>query len=219
MQKIILKILIVFLCVSALLGIIIIVSDNFGRIPSRILGTTVAIFAFSIAGLCCSTIYDEKRYKNFSIFGILSCLLGCLWLILIIWDILSFRLVVIFTSRTSQEIFNGNILWTLILLSCLSAHISLLLNIKNTNPIVDITKKLTILLAAIFTGIWLFGIWFGIGVSFSIDRLFFVIAILATLGTIISPILNKVYKSPDIIQENYFKREKELTHPNENDEV
>ncbi len=199
MRKSILKLLIGSLCFSALIWIIIILSGNFGKVEGKILSTTATIFAFSISGLCCSTLYEKEKYKLFSTFGMIICLLACIWSILIIWGFLNS--CIIFCSGNSSY-FTWRMLWTLIVLSYSSAHISLLLLIKNENDIVIWAKNLTILLSVILDIMILTIAWDIISGLGFYGRLIWVCTILVTLGTIISPILNKVYMSTDNFKMN-----------------
>lgn len=199
MKKNFLKILIGSLCLSALLGIISILTGNFGELESKILGTTATIFVFSISGLCCSMLYEKEKYKSFSTFGIVASLLACILLILIIWGFLD--VCIIFCSENNND-FVWKMLETLIVLSYSSAHISLMLLIKNENNIIIKSKNLTILLSGILDIMILTMIWEIVAGSVFYGKLIFICAILVTLGTIISPILNRVYKSTNNLNIN-----------------
>jgi hypothetical protein len=185
MRKSILKILIFSLCISAAIGILIILTGSFGDIEGKILVTTFSVFAFSISGFCCSTIYEQ--YQSFSKFGIFSCLLACIWTILIDWGFLN-----LFPSTSS---FTWRVMLTLLILSYSSAHISLMLLIKNQNSIVNNIKNLTIGFSVLIDVMILAAVWEFTTFSSTYTKLIYVLAILITLGTIVSPVLNKAYRN------------------------
>ncbi len=185
------KLLIISLVITAFIGIYIILTGNFGGVEAQILATTFTIFSFSITGLCCSTIYN--KYKKFSIFGMLSSLITSFWIILTIWLSLGLLLDISWYLK---------ILFTLLTLSYSTAHISLILLINNTNKYVKFVKNGTILLA-IICNLLIFNFYYEfINYNDYYMRLLFVIGILVTLGTIITPILNKMYKNKKINDTN-----------------
>jgi hypothetical protein len=178
MKKIILKILIATLMMSAVLGILIIVLDLWNEITSNVLLTTATIFGFSIPGLCCSTIYEKENTKRFSVIGITICLLSCICFLLLIWEIIDF------------DFWNDmKVISSASLLSASFGHLSLLLRIDAKEQIVIIFKKATIILSAIMDILLLIEICSEIDISW---KLLAVLAILIVLGTIVTPILNKI---------------------------
>ena len=190
MKKNILKILVVSLIVSALIGIFAIITGTFGTLEAKILSTTLTIFMFSISGLCCSTIYEIKKYKKISIIGIIISLISAIYTILIIWGVLD--ICIIFCKNQNRN--TWRILWSLIILSCSSAHLSLILKIDNKNDIVQKTKLGAIVISLLLDFIILMLSWSIIQYNDIYNRILIVLAILVTLGTIITPILNKIYK-------------------------
>ncbi len=200
MKKDILKLVIISLCISAFMGIIIVLSGEFGELEEKILETSCTIFGLSITGLCCSALYGKERYKSFSILGMITTLFACIWFILEIWDCLDPFLFFL----TSNSDFISRMSFTLILLTPSLAHISLILLIKNYNLTITSIKNYTILFSIILDIMILNIIWELIDVH-EIEfygRLIAVLVILVTLGTIVAPILNKVYKVPKVNLDN-----------------
>ncbi len=194
MKKNVLKLVITSLCISAFMGIIIILSGKFGELEGKILGTSCTIFGFSITGLCCSILYEKERYKNFSILGMLISLLGCIWQLLIIWGFL--KVCIIFCS--DEELLNWQILWSLIVLAISVAHISIMLHNESSNQTIVTIKNVTILFSIILDIMFLIITWDLITDSIELDffiRFTVIFLILVTLGTVVIPILNKVYKN------------------------
>lgn len=181
MKKILLKCLIGTLIISALFGIVIIVFDLWDDTMAKVLFTAISVFLFSIPGLCSSTIYETK-YKPFSIVGMIAALLGCLYMIFSIW---------VFSIDNIFDDFSFEIFTSLIVVSAYCAHASLILLINNDNKIVKYFRLATIILISIFDAMLLYMININELLN---EKLVVVTLILASLGTIVTPILNKIYK-------------------------
>lgn len=188
MKKIILKLLVGALCLSALIGIAIILFGTFEEIESKILLTTILIFGYSIPGLCSSTIYEKDKLRLFSILGILIALIACLYMIGLLWEILEFDL---FSLDQWKIIFSLNFLcWS-------SGHISLILLINNKNKLVSLFKTITVICSVIIDIMIFILVWNILEPSDFYHKLMWILGILITLGTIGTPILNKIYKSKE----------------------
>src|SRR5690554_530524 len=123
------------------MGIIIVLSGEFGVLEEKILETSCTIFGLSITGLCCSALDGIERYKSFSILRMITTLFACILFILEIWDCLYPFLFFL----TSNSDFISRMSFTLILLTPTLAHISLILLIKNYNLTITSIKNYTIL--------------------------------------------------------------------------
>lgn len=179
-KKLFLKILIASLSLSALIGIIIFLFGKFGDTEGKIVLTTLSFGASSLAGLCCSSIYPNDKLKSFSILGIATSVAFLIFSIIAIWGHIN-NIVVKYYADTSALTFTF-------------AHISLLLLIKNTSPIVKNVLKATVFFISIVS-IMLMTMWHNKIDNEFYYRLLGVFAILDTLGTIILPILNKTIKT------------------------
>lgn len=181
LKKIFLITMIISLSISALIGIIIFLLGSFGGIQTKILLTTLTIGGFSLAGLCSSVIYDKERAKIFALIGMITSFIGFLVVTLVIW-----------------ELFRLDNFWriglTLILFSFTFSHVSLLLLIKSDKGIVKIALGSTLFFIAIVAIMLLLALWEIVNPSEFTIRLFGVFVILDALGTIITPIINKVTK-------------------------
>src|SRR4051794_8154246 len=81
-KKIALWFLIVSVALSAVVGIIAILSGNFGRTQAQILLTTVTISAASILALACGALWESGRAKFFPLAGIaLAVVDACLFIV------------------------------------------------------------------------------------------------------------------------------------------
>ena len=180
MKKIILKTLIITFIISAILGILIILLDLWNDITDKIFFTTISIFGFSIPGLACSANYEKAENKFIPIVGMITCFASGIYFILLFWGA--------FNSDFFDQ-FKWKIILTCILLSASFGHICLLLLINSTKKIINYFKKSTIALSIIIDLLLLFMIFSETELSW---KLLLIIAILIVLGTIVTPLLNKL---------------------------
>ena len=200
MKKIVLKTLIFTFIISAVLGISIIFLDLWNDITGKILLSTVVIFGFSIPGLSCSTNYEKAKDKTFSIVGISTCFISCIYSLLLTWGFLEFDLF---------DVLNWKLILSGILLSSSFGHISLLLLIDSKEKIVNYFKNGTIILSVIMDILLMTMIFLVIEIEW---KLLAIIAILIVLGTIVTPLLNKLNNKAnvaktDLMEDKYKKLE------------
>lgn len=188
MKKIALKALIFTFIISAVLGISIIFLDLWNDITGKILLSTIIIFGFSIPGLSCSTNYEKAKDKIFSTIGILTCIISCIYLLLLTWEFLDFD---------SFDDLNWKFILSGILLSSSFGHISLLLSIDSKEKIVNYFKNGTIILSVIIDILLLLMIFLKIEIEW---KLLAMIAILIVLGTIVSPLLKKLNNKTNVVK-------------------
>lgn len=186
-KKTFLLTMIVSLSISALIGIFIFLLGDFGETEGRLLLTTLTIGGYSLTGLCCSVLYERKVYTPLAIAGMATSLLGFLFTLLVIWEIMDLE---------SEYIWKG--LGLFIILAFSTAHISLLLLIRSEKGIVKGALAATVGFISI-VAVMLIGFTF---TGFDIEEEFFyrllgVFAILDVLGTIVTPILHKVYSGKE----------------------
>ncbi len=186
LKKAFLITMIVSLSISALIGIAVIIIGNLGETESKILGTTLAIGGFSLVGLCCSTLYERKNFKLFSTIGMGVCVLGFIQSALMIWEVY---------GRGVEWEWTYKILITLIVISLSMAQASILLLIKIKNKNARTALWITIgLICALGLMILLLVYEIITDRSEFYFRFLSVVAILDALGTITTPILNKINK-------------------------
>ena len=149
--------------------------------------TIIIIGVYNLIVLIYSTIYNKTKHKFFALSGVSILGITCAWLLLNIWGVLNI-----------ENPHNGKILFTIIMFLGTSINISLLQFIKNKHNIVVKVKDLTIYLTIILNIMAFIYIWNIIPTFDFYKRLIIVDIILVTLGTIISPILSKLYKMPDV---------------------
>ncbi len=178
-RKYFLRTMIIALVISAVIGIIIFLVGEFGETEIKLLLTTLAIAGYSLTGLSSSTIHNHTKFKSFSVIGMLVSVLGFLTSIILLWEIIDpddmWQTVLIF-----------------IFLSISIAHISLLLQISpKTNNI-----KYALIGTIVFISIVALMLIKSTINEFEENEFYFrllgVFAILDVLGTITTPILNRM---------------------------
>jgi len=175
--------MIVSLSISALIGIVIFLLGDFGETEGRLLMTTLTVGGYSLIGLCCSVLYERKTHNWLAVSGMVLSVLGFLFSVLAIWEALDME---------SETTWKG--VFMLLILAFTAAHISLLLLIRSDSGLVKGALAATVTCISIVAGMLLWFTWTG----FDIEEEFFyrllgVFSILDVLGTIVTPILHKVY--------------------------
>lgn len=182
-KKAFLVAMIVSLSISALIGILVFLFGNFGDTEFKLLMTTLAIGGYSLTGLCCSILYERKSALILAIFGMAVAIIGFLYTVLSIWELINFK-----------NVFETLIIFIIITAS--TAHASLLLLIKYNKS--SIKNVLFGTLTFIFI-VALMLIMLVLNDKHHIDEFYYrllgVVAILDVLGTIVAPVLNKIYSA------------------------
>lgn len=175
--------MIISLIVSALIGIIIFLFGDFGETEAKILITTLTIGGYSLTGLCCSTLYEKKRAISLAFSGIAVSIIGFLYTVLAIWEIIDLN---------SWDGFKPLLIFIILAFSI--AHSCLLLLIRSEKPIIKNSLFATIGFIGIVALMLILLVFEAIDEPGEFYfRLLGVFAILDVLGTIVVPILNKVY--------------------------
>ena len=197
MRRSILKTLIITFIISALLGIGIILLDIWNDITAKILLSTVIIFSASIPGVCCSIGYEKSKNKVIPLIGIIACAISCLYFLLIVWEIITFKW---------DNEFAWNFEATCILLPITFAHISLMLLIDSDDNKVNGFKISTIALSVVLDALVLIELYTDIVMNW---KLIVILSILIALGTIVTPLMHKLSK-PNVKQNNKDDKYKKI---------
>ncbi|MDP2695713.1 MAG: hypothetical protein Q8O87_00480 [bacterium] len=178
--------LIASLSIGALIAIFIFLfTDGFGEAEIKILLTTLAIGFFSLTGLCSSALYERQKYKVVSVAGVITSLASFVITTGIIWEIIQWWNIDEFPTKS----------WMiLIVLSISLAHSSLLLLVQSEQKAVRISLIATLIFIALTATTLILMILYRFGdIDIFYYRLLGVFAVLDVLGTIVTPILKKVY--------------------------
>lgn len=181
LKKTFLITLIVSLSVSALVGIVLFLIGSFGDLEVKILFTTLVIGLFSLTGLCGSILYSRDRFANYSLITMVVSISGLFLSILSIWEIVYV-----------EDIWKALVIS--IILSIAFAHSCLMLLIDSEKRIVNILLGVTHLFIFIVSLMLILLVVSGFDIDYEFYyRLIGVFAILDVLGTIVTPIVNKIY--------------------------
>ncbi len=175
--------MIVSLSISALIGIFIFLFGDFGETEARLLLTTLTIGGYSLTGLCCSVLYEKRKFTPLALSGMIISIIGFLYTVLVIWEAIDL-----------DHDFTWKALIIFIVLAASTAHSCLLLLIKSEKSLVNSALSGTIIfisIVALMLIILVLNEFDNVGEFYF--RLLGVFAILDVLGTIVTPILNKVY--------------------------
>ncbi len=172
--------MIISLSISALIGIFVFLFGDFGETEARLLLTTLTIGGYSLTGLCCSVLYEKRKFTILALSGMVVSVIGFLFTVLVIWEAIdldySWKALIIF-----------------IVLATSTAHSCLLLLIKSDKSLVNGSLSATIIFISIVALMLIILVLGEFDIGEFYFRLLGVFAILDVLGTIVTPILNKVY--------------------------
>ena len=178
-KKYFVRILVIALSISALIGIFIFLLGDFGETEAKLLLTTLAIGGYSLTGLCSSTIQNRNDLKYFSIIGMIVSVIGFLITISTIWEFDDFK-----------NLWKGMTIF--IILSVAIAHASLLLQIKPKNDNIKYLLIGTIIFISLVALMLIKSTMIEFNEPEFYFRLLGVFSILDVLGTIATPILNRI---------------------------
>lgn len=162
------------LVVAGLLGIGVLLSDNFDELHLRILLSTLSLSVYSVIGLCCHAIINGKYYV-FSRLGLGATFIGLLYALITTW----------FTPITEAFL---QLRFSLFVIALCFAHCSLLLLVKPHNAIILATRAIAIIASALITIIVVFVIS-TFDASPEVFKVLGVMAIVAVIATIVAPVL------------------------------
>ena len=195
LKKYFLTTLVLALSFGALMGVYVLIFEDFGELQSKILFTTLSFGGFSITGLCASIWHDKRKFLFLSYCGMVTSILGFLYSFLLIWEIID------------EHLFDFEMLKPLLVLIILSvalAHACLILLVHKKSSLLTFVLTMTFVCTSVIS-LMLIGmiIW-----EWKVKEPFFrtlgVLAILGALGTISLPILNKI----DLLNSGGGKNEK-----------
>ena len=187
LQKIFLKSMVLFLALSAIIGIFSVLTGSFDKFLGMILLTTFSLGVYSLTGLCCAPMLNRPELRALGICGIAASILGGGFVILT--NLLLFYL----TDNVEDGLFilMGRFLFLIIAIAI--AHISLLMIIKTNHSLVIIARWCTIAAISV-VALLLLASTLHLNIMQESWRLFLISGILNVAGTIATPILHLITK-------------------------
>jgi len=183
LKKIFLKSVIISLLLSAFTGIIVFLVGDLTDLEIKVLFTLLVIVSYSLTGLSAAALYEKKGASFSAISGIIFSVVGLIYFTLLIW------------GGSGSDVFDlYKSVLTFIIVPVAFAHSSLLLMITTKNVLIKNIVTATNYVIFILALMLLIPIWNELdNVGDFYFRLIGVFAILDVLGTILIPILKKVY--------------------------
>lgn len=183
-------VVIVAVAISAILGIVMLLTGGWGDVQARILGTTAAVAVFAITSLC-HLLQVDRPLRAVGFAGIAASVLGLVPILVIIW-------AEALTSAANEWLMKAFALFGVLAVSLAQANLLLLLarrrqpavRIMLLAALVAIAGVATLVLLPILSD----GRIPGPGDEEWYWRLFGVVAILDALCTIVLPVLGLVLK-------------------------
>ena len=189
-QKAFLKSMVLFIALSAIIGIFSVLTGSFGKLQGIILVTTISLGVYSLTGLCCVPMLERPELRALGVCGIAASILGGAFAMLT-----NFLLLVDFSFNDAFLILIGRFAFLIIAISI--AHISLLMRITTNQPLVIITRKCTIAAIGV-VALSLLSMLFSLDMIGEAWFLLIIFGILDVAGTIGTPILHAIMKDQSV---------------------
>ena len=186
-QKAFLKSMVLFIALSAIIGIFSVLTGSFGKLQGIILVTTISLGVYSLTGLCCVPMLERPELRALGVCGIAASILGGAFAMLT-----NFLLLVDFSFNDAFLILIGRFAFLIIAISI--AHISLLMRITTNQPLVIITRRCTIAAIGV-VALSLLSMLFSLDMIGEAWFLLIIFGILDVAGTIGTPILHAIMKN------------------------
>ncbi len=180
-KKYFLKTLITALVISAIIGIYLFLFGDFEDSDTRLLLTTLTVGWYSMTGLCSSVVHSQKKIKFFSLPGMTISIIGFFITVIAIWGIVDNELI-------------WRLVMTFVILSVMISHVSLLFLVKPKSKKINYLMITTIIFITLVTAMLIIEILIESEKGEFFYRLLGVFAILDVLGTISTPVLNRMTK-------------------------
>jgi hypothetical protein len=186
-QKAFLKSMVLFIALSAIIGIFSVLTGSFGKLQGIIFVTTISLGVYSLTGLCCVPMLERPELRALGVCGIAASILGGAFAMLT-----NFLLLVDFSFNDAFLILIGRFAFLIIAISI--AHISLLMRITTNQPLVIITRRCTIAAIGV-VALSLLSMLFSLDMIGEAWFLLIIFGILDVAGTIGTPILHAIMKN------------------------
>ena len=178
--------MVLFIALSAIIGIFSVLTGSFGKLQGIIFVTTISLGVYSLTGLCCVPMLERPELRALGVCGIAASILGGAFAMLT-----NFLLLVDFSFNDAFLILIGRFAFLIIAISI--AHISLLMRITTNQPLVIITRRCTIAAIGV-VALSLLSMLFSLDMIGEAWFLLIIFGILDVAGTIGTPILHAIMK-------------------------
>jgi len=170
------------LVICALVGIYILLFGDWGETEMKVFATTQIVAFFSLLGFCSSLHQNRKYYQWISILGVLASFVGFVLTTYLIWWTME--------GGEHKNVWRASFIAGIVAF-CL-AHISLMLLVKLKSRFTKYVLLTTIIFILIVAGMMINAVICDFDLGDRCLRLLGVFAILDVLGTITTPLINKL---------------------------
>ena len=168
------------LVICALVGIYIFIFGNWDETEMKVFGTTQGVAWFSLLGFCCSLHQNKPKLKWFSLTGVIVAIIAFILAIYALW----------------WELDESGVQWkaTMIafIVSFALAHMSLMLLVKPKSALTRYSLYATLVFIMVVAALLINLVYCGTEPTETFIKVIGVFAILDVLGTITTPLLNKL---------------------------
>lgn len=183
LQRLFLWTMIGSLSLAALLGIWAVLMPRFGALQEKVLLTSVLVGVYALPALGCAFVMHRNRLRPIMWIGIVSAGLSLAIWLLMIWEAVNYW------SATWELLLKSGLSFTVA--TIWAAHLGLLMLLRLAHPGSRIVRLLTLFVVAMLAALVLGVIW----TEYDHDHLLRILgveAILASCGTLITPILRVI---------------------------
>lgn len=198
MQKIITKMLIAVFLTGAALAIWFLLLGMWNETTYKIFLSTLILFSAGVPGIACCELYDKNKYRNVAIAGMLIIAIGALYFLLLLWGALDFNIF---------DAFKWKLMFTFMIFSFSSAHISILLLLSSEKEKVILFRNGTIIFSLIFDVIFILAIFFDVEFN---GTLVAIVLILIAAGSLVAPLMSRLDKDDERVVEKQNNKYAEL---------
>ena len=168
------------LVVCALVGIYILIFGDWGETEMKVFITTQIVAWFSLMGFCCSVHQNNPKLKWLSVVGILTAVIAFMLSVYAVWWDIQYVNYLMETTFTA------------VIVSFSLAHISLMLLVKPNSALTRYSLYATLILIMVVAALLVNGVFCDFELSETCEKVIGVFVILDVLGTITTPLLNKL---------------------------
>jgi peptidoglycan/LPS O-acetylase OafA/YrhL len=168
------------LVVCALVGIYIFIFGDWDETEMKVFGTTQIVAWFSLMGFCCSIHQNNPKLRWFSITGVIAAIIAFILSVYALW------------WELDEEGIQWKVTFITVILSFALAHMSLMLLVKPGSALTRYSLMTTLALILTVAALLINAVICEFDLSENFIKIIGVFAILDVLGTITTPLLNKL---------------------------
>ena len=184
--------------ISLCLGLVLILSDFMESLIFKLFSSFLALSGFSLTTLCSLVLRKRKDRKIFTKIGVGISLIGFIYTILLVWNVIDYNNQIILNTFLS-----------LITLSFFIGYICLLLFVKNSFSSINISRNSSVLLLIFLTTLLFINIWIDI-IPIKLILAVILLLIICTLLMMMFISLHDTESKVKVYEKNKYQKMDEL---------